>query len=246
MISAAVVQEPVRQEPLLESGESETEKKSKEIFTVIASKKSVPAQIAAGGHGLLAYSFMNALQGDADWNKDGQVNARELKGYLGLAVDNLSGGQQEAVLSMSDGDFSLCAADGVTQILAVGVDSYREETMEPLSFAGNSAESIAQTLSETCPSWRKLVLTGQDTVRTNIFRALVKMGKDIGKSDNFIFYFAGSSVGSESGLNILTYDTLPELRGQTGIFFDDLSYLLENIPAANIIMLFEVGPYVEQ
>ncbi len=229
-----------------ETGEIVADKKSKGIFTAVASKTSAPIQMATGGQGLLAYSFVNALNGDADWNKDGTVTAQELKGYLGFAIDNLSGGSQEAYISMSDGDFPLCAADGLTQVMAIGIDSYREEIVEPLLYAGDSAEYIAQALTEKCSNFRKLVLTGQKTVRTNIFRGLLKMGKDIGRADNFIFYFAGSSVKSASGLNILTYDTLPELRGQTGIFFDDLTYLLENIPAANIIILFEAGPYVEQ
>lgn len=240
-------QEPEANEfPTPEPVEIEAEKGPKGIFTVFASKSNSPAQNESNGQGLLAYSVVNALNGDADWNKDGKVTARELKGYLGIAIDNLSGGRQEAVHSMSDGDFSLCADGGVTQIMAVGIDSYGEETLRPLSFAGGSAEAVALAVTEKCLSWKKLVLTGQKTVRTNILRALVRLGKETSPADNFIFYFAGNTVGTEGGLNILTYDTLPEMRGLTGIFLDDITYLLENIPAANIIMLFEVGPYAEQ
>jgi PKD repeat protein len=239
------VQELTAQESADQTGKV-TDQNLKGVLRAFASKKSGPGQTASGGPGLLAYSFMNALSGDADWNKDGKVTARELKGYLELAIDNLSAGRQEAALTMNDGDFSLCAAGGVTHVLAVGVDGYREETIEPLTFAAESAESIVRALAEKCSSWRKLVLTGPNTGRNNIFRALVKMRTDIGPSDNFIFYFAGSLTKEESGLNFLAYDTLPELRAQTGISYDDLTPLLENIPAKNIIMLFEAGPYVEE
>ena len=211
------------------------------FLKVFAGTDASFAKVVTSEAGVLAYSFSNALEGDADWNKDGKVTARELKGYLGTAVDNLSQGKQKAATTMSDSDFQICAEGGVTQILAVGVDLLGEENVLSTPFAAASARAVAKVIADRCSHWKQIILTGQETTRNTILRALLTMREDVGPQDNFIFYYAGLSEGSEEGLNLFVYDTLPELPGMTGLDYDDLAALLEESEAANYLLLFEVS-----
>ncbi len=89
--------------------------------------------------------FVNALNGDADWNKDGELTAYELKGYLSIAIDNLSTGKQNPVISLDGDDFKICADSGSTYVFAVGVDLLSNGNTSQ-EFAARNAEAVRQAV----------------------------------------------------------------------------------------------------
>jgi len=216
------------------------EQDSSGLLKLFTSSPLPVALMPGAGEGVLAYSYGNGLRGDADWNKDSKVTARELKGYLGTAIDTLSQGKQKVVANMSGADFPVCSVSGATYIVAVGVDKMFEEGLPPLPFAADSATGMGKIISEKCQVWKQIVLTGQKSTRNNIIRAIVKTHELAGPLDTFIFYYAGLSEASEQGLHLFTYDTLAALPGLTGLDYDELAALLQDSRAGNIMMLFEV------
>lgn len=57
-----------------------------------------------GGHGLFTTYFLNALKGEADFNKDNVVTGTEMGAYLGPAVSNASGQAQTPLYGRLEGE----------------------------------------------------------------------------------------------------------------------------------------------
>ena len=199
-----------------------------------------PATISALGHDLLAYAFGNAMQGDADWNKDGEITARELKGYLSTAVENLSQGTTRPVINLSGDDFGVCASHGTTYLLAVGVDLY-QDAFVPQPFVKQDVAAIQQAIAGKCSDSKTMVLTGEHANRAEFLQALKKIGGLLGPNDRLIFYFAGDSKRQGRRLNLLFNDTIKGMTAFTGLFYEDIAAFMKGVPGTGAIILLEIG-----
>ncbi|MDD5759264.1 MAG: DUF1566 domain-containing protein [Desulfobulbaceae bacterium] len=189
------------------------------------------------GHGLLAYSFANAMAGDGDWNKDGSVTSSEVQAYLDQAIKSLSKGQQKPVATAEGADFGICASQGgSTYVLALGIA--RDLAGKSL-VAGQDAELVRKAVEEKCQRTKTMMLTADHANRQDILQALLQIGSMVTASDTLIVYI-GAASGQENGrLNWYVNDTQKELPSLTGIYHDDLVQVLKTMPIAHLLVLGE-------
>ncbi len=205
---------------------------------IFASAALQPIENKSVGHGLLAYSFVNALNGDADWNKDGKVTAHELKGYLSIAIDNLSASQQKPVISLDGDDYSVCADKGSTFVFSVGVE-LAQTGVASQEFAARNAEAVRQAIEDKCMHTKTSILIGTRTTRAEILNALKTIHSMITAQDNLIFYFSGDSESVRGRLNLHTSDTVADMSSFTGLFYDDIVSYFQDMKIANVTILLE-------
>lgn len=189
------------------------------------------------GHGLLAYSFANAMAGDGDWNKDGSITSSEVQAYLDQAIKSLSKGQQKPVVSADGEDFGICATQGgSTYVLALGIA--RDLAGKSL-VAGQDAELVRKAVEEKCQHTKTMMLTADHASRQDILQSLLQIGSMVTASDTLIVYIAAAS-GQENGrLNWYVNDTQKELPSLTGIYHEDLIQVLKAMPVAYLLVLGE-------
>lgn len=208
-------------------------------FQAFANGPGKTVGAAASGEGLLAYSFANALKGDADWNKDGRVTAHELKGYLALAVENVSQGGQQPVIELAGDDFALCADPGKTFVLALGVPGKMGGVAgQPSPLLG--AEVVRGAVSERCLTTRTSILVGERASRSETLQALQTIKEMISPADNLIVYYSGQGKEDRGRMSLFFSDTDEELYSFTGLFFDDIASFVEKMDLGNVVMLVEL------
>lgn len=217
-------------------------------FLEVLLKVKNTAEISSLGHDLLAYAFGNAMHGDADWNKDGEITAHELKGYLSMAVENLSQGKTEPVIKVSGEDFGICASHGTTYVLAVGVDLYQDNFV-PQPFVKQDVSAIQKAIAEKCSDSKTLVLTGEHANRAEFLQSLKKIGGMLGPNDQLIFYFAGDSERQGNRLNLFFNDTIKGMTAFTGLFYEDIAAFVKGGPGTGATILLETvdagGPEIK-
>ena len=232
--------QPVKEQKIPEPAVSESNNlmspSKVEIFAISDSKNAANNQ---NDQGLLAYSFANAINGDADWNKDGIVTVRELKGYISIAIENLSNGQQKPSFNVLGEDFSICAQKGSTYIFAAGIDSKQAGDALVNVSAAKNAETVRQAIAGKCVSSKTSILTGERATRAATLQALSQIGSMITPKDNLLLYFDGNSEITRERLNLYLYDTQGETSVFSGLFYDDLIWFVEEMKAANLLVLFE-------
>jgi len=207
------------------------------FMEVAASGQGVPFKDGALGHGLLAYSFANAMAGDGDWNKDGSVTSSEVQAYLDQAIKSLSKGQQSPVIARDGDDFKVCAAQGgSTYVLAIGIG---HDLAGSALVAGQDAELVRKAVEDKCQSTKTMMLTADHANRQDILQSLLQISSMITARDTLIVY-VGASSGQDNGrLNWYVNDTQKELPAFTGIYHDDLVQLLKSMPMEHLMVLGE-------
>jgi hypothetical protein len=204
---------------------------------VAASGQGEPYKAGALGHGLLAYTFANAMSGDGDWNKDGSVTVSELQPYLDQAVKSLSKGQQSPVISRDGDDFAICAtAPGSTYVLAIGIG---HDLSGAAVAAGQDAEWVRKAVEDKCRDTKTLMLTGDHANRRDVLQALVKIGSMVTTDDTLIVYIGAANSRDNGRLNWFVNDSIKELPWFTGIYHDDLLQFLEMMPVGHLLVLGE-------
>lgn len=202
-----------------------------------ASGQGMTYKDGALGHGLLAYSFANAMAGDGDWNKDGSITSSEVQAYLDQAIKSLSKGQQKPVATIDGEDFGVCASQGgSTYVLALGIA--RDLAGKSL-VAGQDAELVRKAVEEKCQHTKTMMLTADHANRQDILQALLQLGSMMTASDTLIVYI-GAASGQENGrLNWYVNDTQKELPSFTGIYHEDLVQVLKAMSMAHLLVLSE-------
>lgn len=205
---------------------------------MVANGSGLGQPIAGGvlGHGLLSYSFANAMAGDGDWDKNGTVTASEMQAYLDQGIKSLSKGQQMPLISREGDDFPICASQGTTYVMAIGIS--HDLTGAPL-VAGQDAELVRKAVEDTCSRTKTMMLTGRHANRQEILQGLVQIGSMITKDDTLLLYI-GAANGVDNGrLNWYVDDSTRELPWFTGIFHDDLVQFVKTLPVDHIVVLGE-------
>lgn len=207
------------------------------FMEVAASGQGVPYKDGALGHGLLAYSFANAMAGDGDWNKDGSVTASEVQAYLDQAIKSLSKGQQKPVVVRDGDDFAVCASKGgSTYVLAIGIG---HDLAGASLVAGQDAELVRKAVEDKCQSTKTMMLTADHANRQDVLQALVQIGSMMTASDTLIVY-VGAASGQDNGrLNWYVNDSQKELPSFTGIYHEDLVKVLKAMPMRHLMVLGE-------
>lgn len=205
-------------------------------LVVDGSGTGVPFTGGALGHGLLSYSFANAMAGDGDWDKDGSLTASEIEAYLNQAIKSLSKGQQNPVITREGDDFPICASPGSTYVLAIGIGHDLQGA--PL-LAGQDAELMRKAVEDKCKRTKTMMLTGTHGNRQEILHALVQVGSMITTDDTLLVYM-GAANGVDNGrLNWYVDDSSKELPWFTGIFHDDLVQFVKTLPVDHLVVLGE-------
>ncbi len=192
------------------------------------------------GHGLLAYAMVNALHGDADWNKDNVIMAHELRAYMTAAVANISMGAVKAKTTMSGDDFGICSAAGTTYLLAVGLDKYHDD-FQSQPFVLDDIPALQKAVAGRCALTKSMVLTGKHANRAEFLHAMRRIGALMKPADRVIFYFAGVSKRQDGRLNLFFYDTIKGMTAFTGLFYDDITSFLRQRPGAGVTAILETG-----
>lgn len=207
------------------------------VVDVMASGKGAPYKDGALGHGLLAYSFANAMAGDGDWNEDGTITSNEVQAYLDQAIKSLSKGQQKPVVTKDGEDFAICASEGgSTYVLSIGVGHDLAGTS---LVAGQDAEFVRKAVEDKCKVTKTMMLTADHANRRDILQALLQIGPMLTASDNLIVY-VGAASGQENGrLNWYVNDSQKELPAFTGIYHEDLLQLLKTMAMGHLMVLGE-------
>jgi hypothetical protein len=209
-------------------------------FMEITVKDKDKQQIKTLGHGLLAYAFANAMRGDADWNKDGLVTFREMRGYINAAVPGISLGEVLPKIQVSDENTGICAPNGTTYLLAAGVDIYHDDFI-PQPFVKQDIAALQQVIAGKCLDVKAEVLTGEHANRAEFLQVFKKVGGLIGPNDHLIFYFTGLSERQGKRLNLLFNDTIRGMTAFTGLFYDDIVDFLKNVPGGGTVVLLETS-----
>lgn len=215
---------------------SKSGQQSRGVMDVAASGQGLPYKGGALGHGLLAYTFANAMGGDGDWDKDGTVTASELHGYLAQAIKSLSKGEQTPVITRDDLDFPVCAPTGSTYVLAIA--SGRDLNGTPLA-AVQDAELIRKAVEDKCRNTKTMMLTGNHANRQEILQSLLMIGSMVTTDDILVAYIGGENKQDNGRLNWYVSDTMKELPLFTGIFHDDLLSFIKSLPVGHIVVLGE-------
>ncbi len=192
------------------------------------------------GHGLLAYAMVNALHGDADWNKDNVIMAHELRAYMTAAVANISMGAVKAKTTMSGDDFGICSAAGTTYLLAVGLDKYHDD-FQSQPFVLDDIPALQKAVAGRCAITKSMVLTGKHANRAEFLHAMRRIGALMKPADRVIFYFAGVGKQQDGRLNLFFYDTIKGMTAFTGLFYDDITSFLRHRPGAGVTAVLEIG-----
>lgn len=192
------------------------------------------------GHGLLAYAMVNALHGDADWNKDNVIMAHELRAYMTAAVVNISMGAVKAKTTMSGDDFGVCSAAGTTYLLAVGLDKYNDD-FQSQPFVLDDIPALQKAVTGRCAITKSMVLTGKHADRAEFLHAMRRIGALMKPADRVIFYFAGVGRQQDGRLNLFFYDTIKGMTAFTGLFYDDITSFLRHRPGAGVTAILEIG-----
>ncbi len=220
-------------------GEGKQEVTSASFLEIMVNINGVD-KIKELGHGLLAYAFTNGLRGDADWNKDGLVTARDMKGFIAAAVENLAQGEVQTDFKLGGEDFGICAPHGSTYLLAAGVNLYHDE-FTPLPFVERDIIGLQKVMASTCPDSKTAVIVGEHANRAEFLQALKKIGGMIGPQDQVIFYFGGLSEQQGSRLNLLFNDTIKGMTAFTGLFYDDIAEFLKGLPGGGVTIMLETN-----
>ncbi|HFQ79936.1 MAG TPA: DUF1566 domain-containing protein [Desulfobacterales bacterium] len=192
------------------------------------------------GHGLLAYAMVNALHGDADWNKDNVIMAHELRAYMSAAVANISMGAVKAKTAMSGDDFGICSAAGTTYLLAVGLDKYHDD-FQSQPFVLDDIPALQKAVAGRCAITKSMVLTGKHANRAEFLHAMRRIGSLMKPADRVIFYFAGVGKPQDGRLNLFFYDTIKGMSAFTGIFYGDITSFLRQRPGSGVTAILELG-----
>ncbi len=207
------------------------------VMEVLASGQGPPYKDGALGHGLLAYTFANAMAGDGDLNKDGAVTASEIQAYLDLAIKSLSKSQQSPVITRGGDDFAVCAAPGSsTYVLAIGI---AHDLAGAALVAGQDAELVRKAVEAKCQMTKTMMLTADHANRQDILQAVLQIGSMITASDNLVVYMGAANSQDNGRLNWHVNDSSKELPLFTGIYHDDLLQLLKTLPVAHLMVLGE-------
>ena len=225
--------------------EQKGKKEAVSIIEIIAGSTSKPMFNEPSGQGLFANSLVNSLKDQADWNKDSKISVRELKAYLSFALENISGGKQVPWVKMSGDDFNLCAEQGSTYVVVIGVDQHQQDAFAPQEFAAQSAEAVRKAMEGQCQSIKSMILTGKRTGRREVLEALKQVAAMITSQDHLVFFYSGASTVSQGRLNLLLYDTDRKISSFTGLFYDDLVGFLTSLKVNNAAVLIEAGPLLE-
>ncbi|MFW8602035.1 DUF1566 domain-containing protein [Desulfobacterota bacterium M19] len=192
------------------------------------------------GHGILAYAMVNALHGDADWNKDNIIMAHELRAYMTAAVANISMGAVKAKTTMSGDDFGICSAAGTTYLLAVGLDKYHDD-FPAQPFVLDDIPALQKAVAGRCAITKSMVLTGKHANRAEFLNAMRRIGALLKPADRVIFYFAGVGRQQDGRLNLFFYDTIKGMTAFTGLFYDNITSFLRQRPGAGVTVILETG-----
>ncbi len=192
------------------------------------------------GHGLLAYAMVNALHGDADWNKDNVIMAHELRAYMTAAVANISMGAVKTKSTMSGDDFGICSAAGTTYLLAVGLDKYHDD-FRSQPFVLDDIPALQKAVAGRCAITKSMVLTGKHANRAEFLHAMRRIGALMKPADRVIFYFAGVGRQQDGRLNLFFYDTIKGMTAFTGLFYDDITSFLRQRPGSGVTAILEIG-----
>lgn len=207
------------------------------FMEVSASGQGVPHKDGVLGHGLLAYSFANAMAGDGDWNKDGSITSGEVQAYLDQAIKSLSNGKQTPAVTKSGDEFPVCAPHGgSTYVVTIGINHDLVGT--PL-IAGQDAELLRKAVENKCPITKTMMLTADHANRQDILNALVQVGSMITASDTLLFYVGASSGLNNGRLNWYINDSQKEIPTLTGIYHDELMQVLKTMPMGYLMVLGE-------
>jgi len=192
------------------------------------------------GHGLLAYVMVNALHGDADWNKDNVIMAHELRAYMTAAVANISMGAVKAKTTMSGDDFGICSAAGTTYLLAVGLDKYHDD-FQSQPFVLDDIPALQKAVAGRCAITKSMVLTGKHANRAEFLHAMRRIGVLMKPADRVVFYFAGVGKQQDGRLNLFFYDTVKGMTAFTGLFYGDITSFLRQQPGSGVTAILETG-----
>jgi uncharacterized caspase-like protein len=214
---------------------------NRSVLQVFAGKNAPATDPANLGHRLLAYAFSNAFRGDADLNKDAKVTAYELKGYLSIAMESLSGGRQAPVISLAGESFPLCSEQHNTFAFVIGAGAFAAGS-EAWPYAAESAELVRKSIEDHCQKVKTISLSGDHAGRLEVLEALGQIKNLIQPEDSLVFYFAGKSgVGTAGGLVLWLFDTDPEMASLTGLHYEDLLGFIKAMTATQITLLLETS-----
>nr|MBF0222352.1 DUF1566 domain-containing protein [Desulfobulbaceae bacterium] len=215
--------------------------KKRSVLQIFAARQLPLVDPGGFGHQLLAYAFANAVKGDADLNKDSQVTAYELKGYLTIAMESLSEGKQNPVISIDGDSFPLCSATQSTFAFVVGVDTlYQGAGQWP--YAAESAELVRKSIEESCQKVQTISLSAEHANRQGVLQALMQIKSLIQPQDSLVFYFAGKSdYGSDGRLILSLFDTVPEMSSLTGLYYSVVLGFIDTITLCQVTLLLETS-----
>ena len=209
----------------------------KGFVDVSACGQGMPYKEGALGHGLLAYSFANAMAGDGDWNKDGSVTSGEVQTYLDQAIKSLSKGQQAPLFFREGDDFALCASHGgSTYVLTIGIG---HDLAGNALAAGQDSELVRKALEDKCQSTKTMMLTAEHANRQDILQSILQIGSMMTASDTLVVYVGAASGQDKGRLNWYVNDSQKELAAFTGIYHEDLLQLLKTLPMGYLMVLGE-------
>lgn len=221
-----------------ETKETGSQPLQQSVLQVRAKVKQGEAAVMPGA-GILAYSFANALHGDADVNKDSEVVASELQGYLKLAIGMLSDGRQTPDISFVGDSFSVCSEAAETYAFVIGGNTFQHGG-EALPFAAESAELVRKSVEQNCRKVKTISLSGEHASRQGVLQALLQIKSLIQPADTLVFYFAGKSISSPAGrLIFLLYDSDESMSSLTGLYYADITNFIATMNVAHTILLVE-------
>jgi uncharacterized caspase-like protein len=116
---------------------------------------------------------------------------------------------------------------GQVYAVVVGIETYRDragDTLQPVDFARNDAESFAAALRTIYPSesLNVIQLLDDQALRDDINYALKQSITQIGEHDLFIFYYAGHGFYGSGGNRITAWETHPHNIGETTLLLREV------------------------
>mgnify|MGYP005847309841 CR=1 FL=1 len=116
--------------------------------------------------------------------------------------------------------------------LVVGIDHYRDRRLNPLNNAINDAKAVAKMLREL--GFDVIERYDEEATRREIVQSFSDIQRKIGKSDGFVFYFAGHGQGVRLGSGdligyIIPYDAALDLSRDNVMDYDEEAISLNRL-----------------
>src|SRR5581483_5357468 len=127
--------------------------------------------------------------------------------------------------------------------LLVGVESYEDEHITPLKFAGADVRALAERLRDRCgfQHVRVLAESGGDDVpdKGRVLDELRDLAGELRQEDLFFFFFSGHGIEVDGHSYLLTRDCRQAFPEETGLSMNLLRKNFERLGAGRRVILMD-------